>query len=116
MRSSATKLGCGTKSQPWVIEAQTGQTINFRLLEFGSGKIQLQKSCQEYGTLLEKSSRKNVSICGHGLGTNSVFYKSLSNIVEIILHVTDNDEDATEQKSVFIGFQGKMSGIINQPL
>jgi len=106
MRSSATKLGCGTKSQPWVIEAQTGQTINFSLLEFGSDKIQLQQSCQQYGTLLEKSSRKNISICGHGLGTNSIFYKSISNIVEINLHATNNDEDPTEQQRILIGFQG----------
>src|SRR5271165_3741456 len=66
--SSTTKLSCGTKSQPWRLEAPAGQQINVSLLDFGvkSGdRIEQQRSqnvCRQYGYIIDKSANKNISI------------------------------------------------------
>jgi len=109
MRSSATPLDCGTKSQPWVIEAPTGQHITVSLLEFGQKTHQtteVLQNCERYGTVVEKSTGRNVSICGHGQERNKMVYKSHSNIVEVVLDV--GDYSATDKPRIFIGFQGRL--------
>jgi len=108
MRSSATKLGCGTKLQPWVIEAPIGQQINVSLLEFGNKTPRTTKTsnCERYGTVTEKSAGKNTSICGRGQEQNIMVYKSHSYVIEVILDVANNDDSISDQSRIFIGFHG----------
>jgi len=85
---------CGSRSHPWHLEAPPGQRINVSLLDFTgtvSSSGDRDVTCRQYGFVVEKSSRKNVSICS----TSSVHdeeqqreravYMSDSNKVDIVL-------------------------------
>ena len=71
MRPSLPKLGgCGSKSLPWILEAPAGQQINLNLLDFGADGREitnrdLHSNCQQFGYIIDKSAKKNISIC-HG--------------------------------------------------
>ena len=57
---------CGSRSHPWHLEAPPGQRINVSLLDFTglvSASVGRDTTCRQYGFVLEKSSRKNISIC-----------------------------------------------------
>jgi len=110
MSSPTTHLSCGTYSQPWVIEAPTGQQINVSLLEFGLDKTtlatQFSNSCEKYGSVFEKLSGKNISICGHGQERNTMVYKSQSNCIEVVLDAMKMYGSGVEQPRILIGFHG----------
>jgi len=111
MRSSTTNnLNCGTKSQPWIIEAPIGQQINVSLLQFGSDKTLLKSerhnSCDRYGTVWEKSIGKNVSICVRNEDRQTMVYKSHSNVIEVVFDTMNNDESGLERARIFLGFHG----------
>ena len=65
---------CGSRSHPWQLEATAGQRIQISLLDFTSTATtplrdhtpsrDHHETCrQHYGYIMEKSSRKNISIC-----------------------------------------------------
>ena len=106
---SSSSLGCGRKTQPWIIEAPAGQRINVTMVEF-NGDVRRNKNprCNQYGFILEKSHKKNASICSN-LGRESNLYLSISNSVEIVLTVNTDmeteEEDPMTRKFV-IRFEG----------
>jgi len=111
MHSSIAKLTCGTISQPWVIEAPIGQQISVNLLDFSSSNTNTnifgsQQSCQQYGYILEKSGKKNVSICGFDQQRNVDVYKSNSKEIEVILNVANTYDNVNHQPRIIIGFHG----------
>jgi len=112
--TSATKLGCGTKSQPWIIEAPSGQQINVSLLDFGSKVSEPAsdqwKNCHQYGYIIDKSAKKNVSICRVDQKGQSVVYKSHSNVIELVTNVMSSmsDDDTEKQAQILIGVFGKV--------
>jgi len=116
MLSSATKLSCGLKTQPWVIEAHTGQQINISLLHFGGSQTsrplvsEPPQNCQQFGYFVEKSSHRNISLCINNEETeSSMVYRSQTNVVEVVLNVAVLDRGSidSEQPRILIKFHGK---------
>lgn len=109
-------LRCGTKNQPWLLEAPAGQRINISLFDFtpsvtaegheptrtsqtqtlGSSNARCSNSPDQhqYGYIIERSTstanHKNVSICG-GAGSQRLtgVYLSTSSAVELVLQNTE---------------------------
>jgi len=63
---------CGSKSHPWRLEAAVGQRINISLLDFTAMSMSAadrprdRVTCRQYGYVLEKLNKRNVSVCGGG--------------------------------------------------
>jgi len=111
-RSSSTKIGrCGTQTQPWVIEAPSGQQINISLLDF-SMKNKEQKlvdhpNCQQFGYMIDKLNNRNTSICGTTHDRKKLIYVSQSNRVEIVLSDLRSVHVNDDQQKYLIAFQGQ---------
>ena len=103
-------IGCGTKTQPWMLEAPAGQRINISLLDFTaaarltsqhltrstshiitSSSSSSSGSCvdekHQYGYIIDKSSvnKNNVSLCHARSNRQTHVYLSTSNVLEIVL-------------------------------
>ena len=97
--SSSSQLQCGIKAQPWILEAPVGQRINVSLLDFTAAILSERSSderreptedvCLQYGYVIDKSAKKNVSICGRTTGRTTQreqsIYLSTSNSLQIVL-------------------------------
>ena len=83
---------CGSRSHPWRLEAAAGQRINISLLDFTATSMSADDrprdrvTCRQYGYVLEKMNKRNVSVCGGGGAElrQSHVYLSDSNNVEIV--------------------------------
>ena len=124
--SSHHGIHCGTKSQPWLLEAPAGQVVSIKLLDFtptdatvaegltaavdstphsNSLRISNQDTCvrrRRYGYIIDKSaaaiSKKNISICsGTRLQRLSNIYMSSSSSVELVL--MNDDEHVINGKA-----------------
>jgi len=109
--STQSNIGCGTKTQPWMLEAPAGQRINISLLDFtAAARLTSQHlsrstsriitssssgSCvdenHQYGYIIDKSSvnKKNVSVCHARSNRQTHVYLSTSNTLQIVL-ASDN--------------------------
>lgn len=103
-----TKLSCGTKSQPWRLEAPTGQQINVSLLDFGvtsaGESVNEQKfatDCHQYGYIIDKSTKNNVSICGAHNGKRNPLLRSSGNVIEITFN-TFRQQQHDVETNVFL--------------
>jgi len=96
--SGRQRVRCGSRSHPWLLEAQTGQKVNISLLDFsGHGqRTQLDTrrlvsdDCSpayvQYGYIVDKSNKNNVSICSTAAQRRQKHvYQSNENMVEIVL-------------------------------
>lgn len=118
---------CGSRANPWVVEAQIGQQINVSLLDFGQQRLtsrsdddfraqssatnkngQKPDSCGiQYGYIVEKTATagtgRNVSICsGQGdLQRNRFVYQSKGSTVEIVFSSSNYTSD-----KFLLGFEG----------
>ena len=113
-------IGCGTKIQPWMLEAPAGQRINISLLDFtAAARLTSQHltrstshiitsssssgSCvdekHQYGYIIDKSSvnKKNVSVCHARSNRQTNVYLSISNTLQLVL---TNDQHANFLLSV----------------
>ena len=123
--SSQSSIGCGTKTQPWMLEAPAGQRINISLLDFtAAARLTSQHltrstshvitttssssgSCvdekHQYGYIIDKSSvnKKNVSVCHARSNRQTHVYLSTSNTIQLVL---SNDRSA----NVLLKVQGMM--------
>jgi len=88
--SGSAVSSCGSKSHPWRLEAAAGQRINISLLDFtaamstsASERPRDRVTCRQYGYVLEKWNKRNVSVCGSELRQSHV-YVSHSNNVQIV--------------------------------
>ena len=118
---SADSSRCGSRSHPWLLEAQTGQQVNISLLDFsghgqrtqldtrglvsdecGSGRVQ-------YGYVVDKSSKNNVSVCSTAVQQrHKHVYISSGNSVEIFLPqkiITATEDDETPV-NYLLAFEG----------
>ena len=109
MTSSTNKLSCGTATQPWTLEAPAGQHIDISLVEFSSKNKDalFPNSCVSRGQIIDKSAKRNVSICRIGRQRNTVVYTSFSNFIQIILNVENSKDRREEYDTFLIGFVGK---------
>jgi len=128
--STQSNIGCGTKIQPWMLEAPAGQRINISLLDFtaaarltsqhltrstshvitttsSSSSSSSSGSCvdekHQYGYIIDKSSvnKKNVSVCHAPSNRQTHVYLSTSNTLQLVL---TNDQS--------VNFLLKVQGII----
>lgn len=85
---------CGSRSHPWRLEAPLGQRINVSLLDFtdfSSTSRDPGAICLRYGYALEKTSKKNTSICAtENVGTvephaEVAVFTSDANSVDIVV-------------------------------
>jgi len=96
--SGRQRVRCGSRSHPWLLEAQTGQKVNISLLDFsGHGRrTQLDTrglvsdDCSpahvQYGYIVDKSNKNNVSICSTAAQQkHKHVYQSNGNMVEVVL-------------------------------
>jgi len=111
--STQSNIGCGTKTQPWMLEAPAGQRINISLLDFtaaarltshdtrstshvitSSSSSSSSGSCvdekHQYGYIIDKSSvnKKNVSVCHARSNRQTHVYLSTANTLQL---TTTND-------------------------
>ena len=115
---SGNSARCGSRSHPWLLEAQTGQQVNISLLDFSAGRTQLtdaRDDCSpahsvQYGYIVDKTNKNNVSICSTDhQHRHKHLHQSAGNLVEIVLspHQTD-DEDADNfmPQNFLLAFEG----------
>ena len=112
IRTLSNKMNCGTVTQPWILDASLGQQINIQLLDFNFKKsdtsMMMQESiCYEYGFILEKSVKKNATICGRSSDRNTLVYKSSSNVVKIVLDSPHTRDINNEYVTYLLRFIGK---------
>ena len=101
--SGRQRVRCGSRSHPWMLEAQTGQQVNISLLDFsGHGqRTQLdtrglvRDDCSpahvQYGHIVDKNNKNNVSICSTAdQQRHKHVYQSTGNVVEIVLVNNDS--------------------------
>ena len=98
--SSTSKSSCGTKLQPWILESRVGQQINVSLLDFTTSSSDNTRDqgpeipqCLTYGYVIDKSARKNISLCGGRKERESLVYLSKTNLLEMVLIPSMEDED-----------------------
>ena len=85
---------CGSTSHPWRLEAPVGQRINISLLDFSNpahaprDRRDVSACRQQYGYVLDKSNKKNVSMCAGGGAElrQSVVYQSNSHSLQIVIN------------------------------
>jgi len=103
---------CGSKSHPWRLEAAAGQRINISLLDFTAMSMSAadrprdRVTCRQYGYVLEKLNKRNVSVCGGGgaqLRQSHVFISHSKN-----LHIVQ-----TASHEPHLKFLLKLEGIYN---
>jgi len=113
--STQSNIGCGTKIQPWMLEAPAGQRINISLLDFTaaarlasqhltrstshvitSSSSSSSGSCvdekHQYGYIIDKSSvnKKNVSVCQARSNRQTHVYMSTANAAQLFLTTKEN--------------------------
>ena len=114
--SGRQRVRCGSRSRPWLLEAQTGQQVNISLLDFsGHGRrTQLDTrglvsdDCSpahvQYGYIVDKTNKNNVSICSTtAQQRHKHVYQSTGNVVEIVLA---NNDSLTSHHNYLISFVG----------
>ena len=126
--STQSNVGCGTKTQPWMLEAPAGQRINISLLDFTaaarltsqhltrstshiittSSSSSSSGSCvdenHQYGYIIDKSSvnQKNVSVCHARSNRQTHVYLSTSNTLQLFLTTKENFLIRVEGLFIFI--------------
>ena len=61
--------------------------------------------CDQYGYILEKSHKKNVSICSSVERERNV-HVSVANMVEFVVNVNQGDEAGSDSRKFILRFEG----------
>jgi len=110
--SGRQRVRCGSRSHPWLLEAQTGQQVNISLLDFsGHGRrtqLDTRDDCHpahvQYGYIVDKTNKNNVSICStDAQQRHKYLYQSAGNLVEVVLM---HAELATSDNGFLLAVQG----------
>lgn len=106
---------CGTKSQPWILEAPVGQKIRVSLIAFSASesdhtgvRTQLQ-SCRSYGLVVDKAGKRNVTICATDIQREiKNLYLTAGNAVDLFLNstVTVAARNVVDGRFIIIKLQG----------
>lgn len=108
---------CGSRSHPWIVDAQTGQQISISLLDFSqihqttddvvsdqaaAVRLDADRSCDnQYGYIIDKTAstlKKNITICG-GKQRQQFLYQSKGSAIEVVVTVNSDEK-------FLLGFQG----------
>ena len=88
---------CGSPLNPWRVEAAAGQRINISLIDFAAADDvsrdvgrDVTNCRRQYGFVVEKWNKKNVSLCAEGAAERrqSTVYTSDTNSLDILLTPT----------------------------
>jgi len=117
--SGRQRVRCGSRSHPWLLEAQTGQQINVSLLDFSGhgGRTQMDTrglvsdNCNpahvQYGYIVDKTNKNNVSICSTASQQRyKHVYLSSGNSVEIVL-------TSSNTSNFLLAYQGRLRILIS---
>jgi hypothetical protein len=127
-QSNSHTLQCGTRSNPWIVEAQTGQQISINLLDFeqqqkspqqrqtGNGvsiqdaAVNMMANCTiQYGYIVDKAaaSGRNVTICDAGAvpQRDRFIYQSKGSTIEVVI-TRAQSASSIAQPRFLLGFQG----------
>lgn len=102
---------CGTKSQPWILEAPVGQKIRVSLIAFSANSdsdqtgVNTQKSCRSYGLVVDKTGKRNVTICANDIQREKNLYLTAGNVADLILNSTAV-RNVVDGRVVIIKLQG----------
>ena len=124
--SGRQRVRCGSRSQPWLLEAQTGQQININLLDFsGHGQRTQQLDTRglvsddcgpahvQYGYIVDKTNKNNVSICSTAAQErHKHVYQSAGNDVEIVLSRQQLSADEDHLPNFLLAFEGTLRHLI----
>jgi len=122
---SVSSSRCGSRSHPWLLEAQTGQKVNISLLDFsGHGQRSqldtrglVSDDCSpshvQYGYIVDKTNKNNISICStDAQQRHKHIYQSAGNVVEIVVaHQVTEDENA--RPNFLLAFEGNTTDALN---
>jgi len=125
--SGRQRVRCGSRSHPWLLEAQTGQQINVSLLDFSGqgGRTQMDTrglvndDCSpadvQYGYIVDKTNKNNVSICSTAAQQrHKHVYQSVGNLVEIVLTHQHLTSDENYSPNFLLAFEGKLQLFIEK--
>src|SRR5688572_7130390 len=77
--SSESQTHCGSKFQPWIVEAPVGQKVSLSLLDFATTRStetgEAKELCKRRGIIVDKAGRRNVSICANGMQRTTRLYQ-----------------------------------------
>ena len=108
--SSESDKNCGSKLQPWIVEAPVGQKVSLSLLEFATSRStetgEVKESCKSRGVILDKAGRRNVSICANGVQSTTEVYQSKGNKIEIFINPLDWKTSSEESNIIMLRFEG----------
>jgi len=114
------RVRCGSRSHPWLLEAQTGQQVNVSLLDFSGhgGRTQLDRrglvsdDCGpanvQYGYIVDKTNKNNVSICSADQQQrHKIVFQSAGNVVEVVItRQNEDDINNDEHQNFLVAFEG----------
>jgi hypothetical protein len=118
---------CGSRLNPWVVDAQIGQQIKISLFDFGHHQKQSQNilngqvaaadlanpldNCTvQYGQITDKAAatvRKNITGCvtSSGFQRHRLIYQSKGSTVEVVLSLVQEGQGGN-QHNFLLGFEG----------
>lgn len=102
---------CGTKYQPWYIEAPVGQNVIITLFNLPLrhpiiGPREKTMECGKYGVIIDKGGKKNISICTNGFQRETTLYTSIGNTLSIILY-SFSESDSNLSNMIILKIQGR---------
>lgn len=95
---------CGRKQQPWIVEAPVGQKVNIRLIDFNASQSESvqtqehikQQRCHRYGVIVDKTSKRNVTICGDGVQREKELYTTTGSTAELFFNALSHKQLESE--------------------
>ena len=117
--NSVSSSSCGSTSHPWRLEAAAGQRINISLLDFTAADDRSRAAghqrtadltCRQYGYVLDKSNKRNVSVCGGGVRQSHVYISHSNNVHIVQTQPSDREQnflikvEGTSIRSVVLRF------------
>ena len=123
---SVTNPRCGSRSHPWLLEAQTGQQVNISLLDFSrhgrrtplDTRGLVSDDCSpahvQYGYIVDNTNKNNVSICStDAQQRHKHVYQSAGNLIEIVLTHHQLTGDETLPSNFLLAFEGILRHFIH---
>jgi len=123
--SGRQRVRCGSRSHPWLLEAQTGQQVNISLLDFSGHGQRTQLDTRalvtdgcgpahvQYAYIVDKTNKNNVSVCSTAAQRrHKHVYQSAGNVVEIVLPHEQLSGDEDYPPNFLLAFEGTLKHLI----
>lgn len=92
MSDPSAMSNCGTRSNPWRLEAPIGQRVDIQLLDFTGGANKQSGhdvKCHHYGYVVDPADKSNVSICSGTVSASQVKPRREMNVFTSSTHRVD---------------------------